>query len=125
MGETRIFLPLINAQVQMPGGVALGAGDEVPGVETPCSVFLHKGVELPVHPDDAGHELSGDALHDHGVGPTGGGESVLRHVDDGVDDHVAGLGGAVLIADDRLQGHHVGFGVSVVGKLSVIRDLRP
>ena len=108
----------------MVGGVPLGPGDKVAGTELPLALFLDKGVELSVDPDDLGRELFCDALEDHGVGLGRGRHAVLRHLNDGVDAHMHGLGGAVLIAPDGLEGLHIALRVPAVGQLAAVGDIR-
>ena len=108
----------------MVGGIPLSPGDEVAGAELPLSLFLYKGVKLPVDPDDLGREFFCDALENHSVGPGGGRQSVLRHLNDGVDAHMHGFGGAVLIADNGLEGLHIALRVPAVGQLAAVGDVR-
>ena len=113
-----------HGQVKMVGGVPLGPGDKVAGTELPLALFLHKGIELPVDPDDLGREFFRNALEDYGVRLGGSGQSVLRHLNDGVDAHMHSLGGAVLIADNGLEGLHIALRVPAVGQLSAVGDVR-
>ena len=113
-----------HRQIQMVGGIPLSPGDEVAGAELPLSLFLYKGVKLPVDPDDLGREFFRNALEDYGVRLGGSGQSVLRHLNDGVDAHMHSLGGAVLIADNGLEGLHIALRVPAVGQLSAVGDVR-
>ena len=108
----------------MVGGVPLGPGDKVAGAELPLPLLLDKGVKLPVDPDDLGRKLFRNALKDHGVGLGGGRQAVLRHLDDGVDAHMHGLGGTILVADNGLEGLHVALRVPAVGQLAAVGDVR-
>ena len=87
--------------------------------EFPLAVDLGKLVELAVHPDDLGVELTGDALSNDQVGASFCGLAVFADGDLGIDTQVHGLGGAVFVLHNAAHGLQIAFGALAEAGLAV------
>ena len=108
----------------MVGSIPLGPGYEVSRGKAPSALHFFQGIEFPVNPNDFRFHLAGDTLQHHGVAFCRCGQAVGGDLNDGVDAHVAGFGGAVFIAADGFQRHHVPLGVLVIGQLAAVQNIR-